>query len=61
MREMNRQAEETGRRALDWRLSSFDTVGGYNTLRRVFAKLKGDGRFSDWKRSAEDSLEVILM
>jgi len=47
-----RQAEETGRRTFEWRLSSFDTVGGYNTLRKVRAKLRGVGRVSGKKRSA---------
>ena len=34
-REMVRQAEVLGGRAMDWSLNSFDQVGGYNTLRSV--------------------------
>ena len=53
--EMIRQAEETGRRALDWDLASFDKVGGENTLRRVWASLNGDSRVRGRKREAEES------
>ena len=53
--EMIRQAEETGRRALDWDLASFDKVGGENTLRRVWASLKGASRVRGRKREAEES------
>ena len=52
--EMIRQAEETGRRALDWRLSSFDEIGGHNTLRRVWAKLKSNGKVGGRKRRGDD-------
>ena len=39
---------------MDWSLNSFDQVGGYNTLRSVWAKLR-DGRSVKGKnRAAED-------
>ena len=51
---MIRQAEQAGRRALDWELSSFDRVGGENTLRRVWAALKGNMRVRGKKREPEE-------
>ena len=54
-REMIRQAEVSGSRALDWRLSSFNEIGGPNTLRRVWASLKGNGRVVGKKRQAEEN------
>ena len=52
---MIRQAEESGRRALDRDLASFDKVSGENTLRRVWASLKGDSRVRGRKREPEES------
>ena len=54
-REMVRQAEVSGGRAMDWSLNSFDQVGGYNTLRSVWAKLIDDRRVKGKKRAAEDN------
>ena len=51
--EMIRQAEVAGGRALEWGLSSFDQIGGPNTLRRVWARLKGDQRVRGRKRSLD--------
>ena len=56
--EMVRQAEQSGRRAIEWNLSSFDRVGGENTLRRVWASLKSQNRISGVKRRAEDNTDT---
>ena len=53
-REMVRHAEVSGVRAMDWSLNSFDQVGGYNTLRSVWAKLRDGRRVKRKKRTAED-------
>ena len=52
--EMVRQAEESGGRAFLWNLSTFNRVGGDNTLRNVWATLKGDGRVGGIKREREE-------
>ena len=54
---MIRRSEASGGRALNWSLSSFDRVGGNNTLRSVWAKLKGNGRTKGNKRRISDSDE----
>ena len=54
-REIVRRSEASGGRILNWSLSSFDRVGGSNTLRSVWAKLKGDERVRGNKRHASDS------
>ena len=52
---MIRRSEETGTRALNWSLSSFDKIGGANTLRSVWAKLKSNSRVKGRKRPASSS------
>ena len=42
--ELVRRSERTADRALSWSLNSFDKVGGKNTLRSVWSKLKGKNR-----------------
>ena len=54
-KEIIRRSEETGARALNWSLSSFDKIGGANTLRSVWAKLKGKKRVKGCKRAASVS------
>lgn len=39
-RELVRRAEQTGGRALDWTMSTFNKVGGAGTLRAVWERLK---------------------
>ena len=39
---------------MDWSFNSFDQVGGYITLRSVWAKLRDGRRVKGKKRSAED-------
>ena len=56
-RGMIRRSEASGSRALNWSLSSFDRVGGSNTLRSVWARLKKDRRVKGNKREASDSEE----
>ena len=46
------QVEESGARTLSWNLSEFDKIGGYNTLRTVWASLKSEERTLGVKRSA---------
>ena len=53
--EITRRAEESGSRALDWSLSSFDKVGGKNTLRNVWSRLKGDNKVPGRKQVASQS------
>ena len=52
-REVVRRTASSGERALDWSLNSFDMVGGENTLRSVWAKLKSKHRVKGNKRAAE--------
>ena len=53
-REVVRRTASSGERALDWSLNSFDMVGGENTLRSVWAKLKSKHRVKGNKRAAEN-------
>ena len=52
---MIRRSEETGTRALNWSLRSFDKIGRANTLRSVWAKLKSNSRVKGRKRPASSS------
>ena len=49
-KEVVRRSEGTGVRAINWSLSSFDRIGGENTLRSVWAKLKSMKRVKGIKR-----------
>ena len=53
-KEVVRRTASSGERALDWSLNSFDMVGGENTLRSVWAKLKSKHRVKGNKRAAEN-------
>ena len=53
--EMIRQAKAAGTRAMAWSMNSFDQIGGHNTLRRVWAKLKGDGMVEGRKMLPSDA------
>ena len=44
------QASQAGARALSWRLSDFDRVGGKNTLRMIWSSLKSELRVEGRKR-----------
>ena len=53
--ELFKRTEGNGAKALEWSLGSFYRVGGNNTLRSIWAKLKAKKRVRDSKRSASDS------
>ena len=53
--EIMRQTEATGSRAMNWSMGSFDRMGGKNTLRSVWARLKSDNRVRGSKRTASSS------
>ena len=50
-RELASRVDNAAERALNWSLSSYDEVGGRNTLRSVWSKLKSSHRVRGSKRS----------
>ena len=52
--EVGRRSEASEMGVINWSLSSFDQIGGRNTLRSVWAKLKGGKRVRGAKRSLSD-------
>ena len=51
-RKMMLRGEQAAARAQEWNLNSFDNVGGINTLRNIWASLKGAHKVRGIKRSA---------
>ena len=57
--ELIRRANETGKRAIEWDLSTFDKVGGSGTIRSVWNTLKSKGKVDGKKRSAPGSDSIL--
>ena len=55
--EITRRSVAVGSRSLEWSLSSYDRIGGFNTLRSVWSKLKDKKRVRGRKRHASEDIE----